>query len=105
MANRVEYLKLVFNDINFTVTSNISNEINEMFKGDLVPNLSYNLQQPPNTADILRALENTLRKAKKELNQARKRYRHGTIGVEEVQDHEFYISEIRAEIENIRSGI
>ena len=71
------------------------------FKGIVFEITSKKKKQPQSVESAVSHLEKMLSRAKKELARAKKGHLAGKLSIEEVQDHEYYVFEIKEEIKKI----
>jgi hypothetical protein len=102
-GNIVSTLKKLFPEINFNIRTRVNEDVKYAFDSS---SAGYPTMEPyEHLYFVLRSLEKDLRRASKKLSTARKQYKLGDIGIEEVQDHEFYVYELELQIEDVSNRL
>lgn len=96
-SKTLELLRKNFPGIEFNVRSKIEEEIIELIDDSRMPRL----EPEEELFFVLKFLEKELTNAKRRLSKIKKKHKKGECTIEEVQDHEFFIIELEAEIEDI----
>jgi hypothetical protein len=98
-VNVLSTLKKIFPNIHFNIRTQFKDCSDYTYNDE--ENYYCTMEPSENLYFVLRSLETELRKANKKLSLAIRHHKLGNIPIEELQDHEFNVHEIKTQIEDV----
>ena len=105
MNTRLDYIKIIFANIDLRYRSKIADEVEEYFKEQQQTDVYHVEARPEDLERALDVLEDELKKAAKVLRSAKIKHKKGLISSLELEDHQNYVDELNLQIEMIKSKL